>query len=40
MRYECPGISKTTEPVGSSTAGTGEKMPVPLHLHGFFLSLS
>lgn len=33
-------IIKTTEPVGSNAAGSGEKMPVPLLLRGFFLSLS
>lgn len=40
MRCEGPGIIKTTEPVGSNTAGTEEKMSVSLLFHGFFLSLS
>lgn len=39
MRCEGPGIIKTTEPVGSNTAGAGKKMPVPPLLTWLFLSL-
>lgn len=40
MRLTGPGIIKTTEPVGSNTAGAGKMMSVPPLLCGFFCLFS